>query len=300
MSGPLNGSAYGPAGIIIPTMVQTSSDLLNYLSSLTCLYDVQWVPEYGRLTLPICMFHVTGIHEIGKTNVSMKRVILYEPQADNKAEDMAKFVRPSVMRAIADNAVRDPKQYNIEFVLPYQPVDRSMSEFAGMASGAISIFSSMLGLEDFNNLFNQYLGVGYQYSIAAAAKAVQLLGQLPNSSDMVYINKNSLEAMWDQVHFLCMKMWTGYDYKYVMITNLDISKKPTEDDVFRGSMQVQEMPVMCVNRPRSAPVRNVKSNPVLDIVSPAEKWLSDILVTVTGVGTETGIKLGANGSSYGG
>ena len=298
MAGPLNGSAQG---VIIPTMIQTSADLLNYISSLTCVYDVQWVPEYGRITLPISMFQLTSIHEIGKTNVSTKRVILYEPQSKVSAVEMSKIVRPSVLRAITDNAVRDPKAYNLEFVLPFSPIDRSMTQFMDMASSAMSIFSSLLGLEDFNSAFNQYLGAGYQYSIAAIAKAANILGQLPDSGDMLYINKNSLDSMWERTHLLCMKMWTGFDYKYVMITNLDISKKPLEDDVFRGSMQVQEMPVLCVNRPDNAKVKNVLAVPISNVLAaPISKALSDILVAITGVGAETGVSLGASGSAFGG
>jgi hypothetical protein len=285
MGGPLNGGVPGYiklgdnvrelSGILIPTLIQTSADLLEYISSLTCLYDVNWVPEFGRVTLPISMFHVTGIHEIGKTNVSTKRVILYEPQSSDSAAVQANQVRPSVLRAITDNAVRDPKQYTLDIVLPFSPVDRSMESFAGMVGGALTIFSSMLGLDTFSDYVSQYLGTAYQYSVGLVNDALQILNQLPSSNDFAYLNKNSLDSMWEKTHFLVMKMWTGLDYKFVLITDIDISKKPTEDDVFRGSLRVQEMPVLCVNKPSGSTTASIPN--------PVEAPLSGILAKVTGV-----------------
>jgi hypothetical protein len=277
MGGPLNGSK---TGIVIPTLIQTSNDLLRYWTGMTCLYDVQWTPESDRATLPICMFHVNDIHEISKTDISSKRVIMYEPQSSNTAVEMASRVRPSILRAVVDNAFKNPKQYNLDVVLPFMPVDRSMKDYAGILSGAVSMFASLISESAMSAALASYTsGLG----VDLAHKMIDTLSGLPNSSGVAYMNKNSLDAMWDRTHFLCMKMWTGYDYKFVMISNMDISKKPTEDDVFRGSIQVQEMPVLSANRPKSVKINNVSANPIVQIISSAETALSDILVTATGV-----------------
>ncbi len=286
MSGPLNGSG-SVGGIIIPTMIQTSSDLLAQWTGMTCVYDVNWSPLYGKVTLPICMFHITEMHEISTTQVSTKRVILYEPQVDEDAVEMAKTVRPSVLRTIADNAVRNPRTYTISGILPYMLVDRKMREFADILSGAVTTFLTLLGAD---KLLTSFYGVGSFFSsqVDVANKVISILDRLPNLNGISRINKESLDAMSDRTHFLCMKMWTGYDYKFVLITNLDISKKPTEDDVYRFSMQVQEMPVLSVNRPKSALISNVAKNPVTQIMSLAEKPLSDILVWKNGFKTAAG------------
>jgi hypothetical protein len=49
---------------------------------------------------------------------------------------------------------------------------------------------------------------------------------------------------------LTMKMWTGYQYKYVLITGMTITKQPGEREVFRGTIQVQEMPILTMTVPR--------------------------------------------------
>jgi len=272
MGGPLSGNA---SGIIIPTLIQTSSDLLRYITSLTCLYDVNWAPDQGVITLPIAMFRVTKMHEIGKTNISTKRVILYEPQENISAEAHAQQIRPSVLRAITDNAVRDPKQYTLDVVLPFTPIDRGMMDFASAFSGAIDTFAYMLGATPLHDQIANFVSSVYKNRVATANEAVQTALQLPNTDGLSYVNKISLETMWKRSHFLVMKMWTGMYYEFVMISDMDISKEPKEDDVFRGSLRVQEMPVLCVNKPQGGATIKMPSS----FLTP----LSTVLDRITGV-----------------
>jgi hypothetical protein len=57
--------------------------------------------------------------------------------------------------------------------------------------------------------------------------------------NVAQMNKNSLEAMAESARVLTMKMWTGWHYKYVVITGLTIEKSPVEDSVFRATLQLQ-------------------------------------------------------------
>ena len=290
MGGPINGAKNG---VIVPTTIQTSADILAYWMGMTCVYDVQWVPEYGRVTLPISMFHVTSIREICDTEISTKRVILYEPQSSETAQEMAKKVRPSILRTVVDNAVRAPRMYSLEIALPFKPVDRRMQDFAGVLSGAMGMFSSLLGLDGVNDTLYRMSSANKEV-IELATKVVDTMSRLPSMNDISYVNKSSLDAMWERTHLLCMKMWTGYDYKFVLIKSLEVSKKATEDDVFRATMQVQEMNVLSANRPSgSTRINNVSSNPAVNIMSKTERALSDILVLATGVGKATGVYLDA-------
>jgi len=289
MGGPVNGAGRDSKSVILPTLIQTSADLLAYWMGMTCVYDVQWVPEYGRVTLPISMFHVTQIHEICDTEISMKRVILYEPQSDYTAPELANQVRPGILRTVVDNAVRSPRIYNLEIALPFKPVDKRLNDFAGVLSGALGMFSSLLGAADGYSAVSSVIGANRDV-IDMANKVVDTMGRLPSMNDISYVNKSSLDAMWERTHLLCMKMWTGYDYKFVLIKSLDITKKATEDDVFRATMQVQEVNVLSANRPKSATmIRNASAGPVTQIMSATEKALSDILVAATGVGKATGV-----------
>jgi hypothetical protein len=61
---------------------------------------------------------------------------------------------------------------------------------------------------------------------------------------------NSLEAMAESCRTHVMKMWTGYNYKFVQITNLAPDKRGNEDDVFRVTMTLQEKNVLAVTEPK--------------------------------------------------
>lgn len=287
--GPLNGANInnGVRGVVIPTAVRISSDFLQYWNSLTCLYDPQWIPESGRVTTPIAMFHVTDMREIGETQVSTKRVILYEPQVDFSAEELSKTVRPGVMRVVADNMVRSAKKYVINGILPFKPVSRYVTDGIEMMVNTVAAFSSLVWDSAAVQTLSNY--TSYAISIANIMSSVaDTMAKLPNMDSTAYINKNSIDAMWERNHFLCMKLWTGYEYKFVAITNIEIAKKATEDDVFRLTMQVQEMPVLTMNRPRNLALDSTVRKAAVKIVSAAQLALSQSLIDFTGVERASG------------
>ena len=39
-------------------------------------------------------------------------------------------------------------------------------------------------------------------------------------------------------------MWNSWDYKYVSIIDIDITKEGTEDGVYEATMTLQEMPIV--------------------------------------------------------
>ena len=83
----------------------------------------------------------------------------------------------------------------------------------------------------------------------AAKVADKILGAAQTGSTQIAtMNKNSLDAMVGSGHVVCFKKWTGYDYSYGVLTNVDISKKPTEDGVFRGTLTFQETPILNVSQ----------------------------------------------------
>lgn len=288
MGGPLTRDRDG--SIIVPTAVQISSDTLSYWTSMTCLYDPMWVTEPDRVTLPIAMFHITSMKETGQTQVSKKRVILYEPQADNTVAEQANVVRPSVLRSIVDNIVRDPKTYSINAIVPYQPLGRYVADGVEILVNTISYFMTLVGKSDLSDqLFSRYLSTAA--SLADTMNTVvSTLDMLPSMNDVSRINKNSLDVMWERSHFLCMKMWTGYDYKFVAITNIEMEKVPREDDVYRMVMQVQEMPVLVTNLPKNAKVSSGVNGLKARIISTTQQALSESLAVVNGIPDNAKVK----------
>jgi hypothetical protein len=279
-------------GIIVPTVLQIAADVLSYWTSITCLYDRYWVSEQGRVTLPICLFHVTKITELWANETSKKRVILYEPQ-NKTVQELYDSMRPGVMQTITDNIVKQPKTYQLEAILPFQPVGRYISEGIKTVSDMIVGFSDLAGTNEDTNFWEGTFSSVFSL-LKTANTAAEFAGKLPGMDGVSYINKNSLEAMAESSRTLCMKMWTGFDYKFVSITALTIDKQPLEDDVFRATLQLEEMPVLNVSKPNPmAQANSVDRNWAVTAISAVQDALVTPLIAMTGV------KKAAGGGSSG-
>jgi hypothetical protein len=287
-SGPVNGSL---TGIVIPTVLQIAADALSYWTSMTCLYDRYWTAEQDRVTLPICMFHVKKITETWTNETSKKRVILYEPQ-NKTAKEMYDSMRPGVMQTITDNIVKQPKTYQLEAIVPFQPIGRYISEGIKIVSDMIVWFSDLLGGDGFTDVWESIFSSVFAL-LKVANTAAEFAGKLPDMDfagklfDMEgvsYINKNSLEAMAESSRTLCMKMWTGYDYKFVAITGLAIEKQPAEDGIFRANMQLEEIPVLNISKPNPmAQSGSIDRNWAVTAISAVQGALISPLIAMTGV-----------------
>jgi hypothetical protein len=176
--------------------------------------------------------------------------MLYEPADDLKSKDAGDAVRPGVMQSIVDNVVKQPKSYSLEVIIPFQPIGRYIAEGVQVAEDMISNIINLFG-EDAGNVAHGIFS-GLTMGLKYLNQAAQIVGKLPGMQGVSTINKNSLEAMAESGMLLTMKMWSGYDYKYVVIKGLSSEKQPLEDDVFRGTIQVQEMPVLNISKPKDA------------------------------------------------
>jgi hypothetical protein len=285
-------------GIIVPTMLQMASDALSYWTSLTCLYDRYWVAEDETVTLPIALFHVKKISTTITKEVSKKRVILFEPEGNLTAADMADPLREGVMQTVVDNIVRNPKQYDLEVIIPFQPVGRYVTEGVKTFTDMVSGFSDLVGKDTPGGFTDWWEGIfSSVFALMKTANtAAEFAGKLPisNMDGGSYINMNSLEAMADSERVLCMKMWTGYDYKFVTVTNFRHEKNPQENNVFRGTLQLQEIPVLQITKPSSMQPNAIKRN-----------WAVKAVAAVQGTRTRpllwlTQIEEAANATNTGG
>jgi hypothetical protein len=282
-----NNNPASYTGIIVPTMLQMATDALNYWTSMTCLYDRYWSAEPDKVTLPVCMFHVTKITPAFSNEVSKKRVILFEPETDEKstAKDLSYRLRPPAMQTIVDNVVQNPHAYSVEAIVPFQPVGRYIAEGVKTVSDMVTAFSDLLGGSTPGGFTDWWEGTFASVFalLKTANTAAEFAGKLPGMDGVSYINMNSLEAMADSCRTLCMKMWTGYDYKFAMITDLTYDKDPKEDDVFRASFKLQEMPVLTVTKPKNKDAVNIKRNWAVTAVTAVQGALISPLVAMTGV-----------------
>jgi hypothetical protein len=248
---PVPGGGKVPiVGVVVPTVLQMAADIVSYFASMTCLYNRYWYAEEDRLTLPIALFHVTNITETWQNELSKKRVIMYEPPNSQPVDgELSDALRAGIMQSFMDNIVTQPKSYQMEVIIPFQPVGRYITDGIDSALGVISgIFQ----------LFEENKVTDFVQSAFSAVRAgldmlkplADIAGKMPDTGGAATINKNSLEAMAESGKILTMKMWTGYHYKYAAITGLTINKRPGEDSVFRGTIQLQEVPILNMTVPQ--------------------------------------------------
>jgi hypothetical protein len=273
-------------------MLRMATDVMNYWTSMTCLYDRYWSAEQDKVTLPICMFHVKKITPAFSNEVSKKRVILYEPAEDSRttAEKMADPLREAVIQSIVDNTVKNPRTYTMEIIVPFQPIGRYISEGVKTISDMVAAFSDLLGGNTPGGFTDWWEGIFSSVFalLKTASTAAEFAGKLPGMDGVSYINRNSLEAMADSGRTLCMKMWTGYEYKFVAITNMTYDKDSKEDDVFRAALTLQEMPVLAISRPSPLKMNDIDRNWAATAALAVQGALISPLVAMTGVKKEAG------------
>jgi hypothetical protein len=259
------------------------------------MFDKYWYPEADRLTLPFCFFHISGYKERRQVEVSKRRVILYEPpnERGEDEEDLSDPLRPGVMQTVADNLVVQPKEYQLDLVVPFLPVDRTIKERRSVLDNLIGGFGDLVGSmpeTTISWLESKISVVRTMLDKASVADVVQrnLLGgnddtdidwenrdSLTGSDAMA--NKNSLDAMVGKI--VMLKTWIGDDYKYVVITDKTFEKKSTEDGVWRVTLNCQEMPVLSI-----APVEG-------ETEAPDRAWVAGVSDALGGLAGLSGYKV---------
>ena len=277
--GPLNNITSGTTPkILVRTAVQVSSDLLSWFTGITCLYDPYYVPDPTRVVLPIAFLNIKNMRETWTNETSDQRVILYEPQENATVKELATKLREGAVQSIVDSTVRKQKTYNIEAIVPYLPTDKmqnGISAVTGVLSAFVSEFGGS-GAQDFVNGMQAAVGMADM-----ASSVISAVAKLPSFNGASYTNMNSLEAMAESCRPVCMKMWTGYDYKFVEILSMEKSKNGTEDGVFRVNMQVRERPILTTAKPKGG--TSSKAGLLATIMATTQRALTEPLKVFTGV-----------------
>jgi hypothetical protein len=290
----ITDSDFDVRGVIVPTLLQITADAISYWTGMTCLYNRYWYPLSDAVTMPIAMFHVKKMTETQQNEISKKRVMLYEPQKAEAGGQLHAVLREGVMQTVVDNIVKQPKTYTVEAIVPYQPVGRYVADGVRVMNDMLVSFVNLLGGENqYVKGFSDWLAASFAVPAALVKGAEQATGiaSMFGSSGVdgaTMINKSSLEAMADSGKVLCMKMWTGYDYKFVSITNLSFDKDPREDDVFRATIQMQEMPVLQVTPPKDIAADSMTRGWRAEALSAVMGLLAEPLMTITDVAYHAG------------
>lgn len=293
----------GPVGndgalpILVPTILKIAEDAVAYWTNMTCLYDPYW-SETEHITLPVCMFHMTGMTETWSNETSRKRVILYEePQT---MLEMANPMRRGVMETAVDNTVKNPKTYDIEAIVPFLPIGRYVSSGVRGITDTIATIVELAANGDSDTRDDLIAVVEGVMAVAggilgAATALASIANRFGGNGSAMTMNKNSLEAMADSGRVLCLKTWNGYDYKYVVITGLTVQKRPLEDEVFRAKLQLQELPVLSVTEPTDLQAKSPQRTIPERFVKGVYGALARPLIGITGVrSADAGGPLGGN------
>lgn len=292
----------GSKDVILPTVLRVTQEEIDYWTNMTCFYDKYWEFDPSLSTVPISFMHITSVAETIQAQGAQKRVILYEApktaqsRAGFTAAEMSHPAYKNNLEVIMDNVVVQPKTYQMEVIIPNTLIGNFHKQGLARLEALIEYMSLTDSVDD---SFTDAIGNTLRYAqtfidtVETASELADLiLGSTDiGSSQMSSINKNSIEAMASKGRVVLFKKWTGYDYSYGIITKVDISKKPTEDGVYRGSITFQEAPILNISQKETSSFSNWKDS-ALATATQAARYvnlgLSLPFLKLTGVMDEAG------------
>lgn len=233
---------------------------LEMLNNMTFVYDPNWNQNNSKKpTFPVCFFHVKSCHEIMTSEVSQKQMLFYNSDIDTKKSDPS--LDSGLLNVVADNIVIKPKTYKLDVIIPYKNLTLLDQSFVYNTHTMNAITHAILqqrgDIPDAVRIHDTYANLSQPYFSLIKSLMTTLLSTdynqtfneglsewIGNISHQPDFNKHSIETMWRMRHILKMKMWNSWEYKYVAIVDMDITKEGTEDGVYEASITVQEMPIV--------------------------------------------------------
>jgi len=240
------------------TSIKYSSAVSKMLNNITFLYNPNWrFDDYETNTLPIGFFFVKSCNEQSESEISQKEMLFYNSQnSDNPSATSG-----GLLDVVSDNIVLKPKKYRLDVLVPFQPdavANQFHIDYDTISNvTAFEVSNMFSGGENADvkktmGIVNQWVSSGVSLirmlmkalSGSTSMSASGILNLLHGQSD---INKVSLDAMRQSRGILKMKMWNGWRFKYVSISNIDLNKTGENDEWYEGSITVQEMPVVTLS-----------------------------------------------------
>ena len=229
------------------TALKFAARTASLLRNLTFLYDANWSPD-GSSSLPFAFFHVTKQEEVIRNEVSHKRVLLHS--FGNAHE----YSPTGALSVISDNIVPQPKVWRLSVLVPMCALLPFLEEVnerteTGLRFAATAIEGTSAGTSDVLNTAADGMAVIRLLLklFSVAPSIVNYVTQDLVSADVADYNRDSLEKMCHNRSILRMKEWSGWTYKYGVITNCSLSKEPLEENYYKGTIEFQEMPILTTN-----------------------------------------------------
>lgn len=238
----------------VTTALHCTKKQLQGLSGITFLVDENWTPSNETYTLPIAFFHLVSCKENMPSEVSEKRIILYQSDAAEVIADSLP-VKQSVLEVIADNRINKPKTYTCDVIIPYGDLSKIFNHSFSSMNSALQF------LETNTDAPIKKVKATIQ-ALYASLKTVTsfstlLLAFFPNQKMQNFLgltgsasfgfNTRSLEKMRNESAFCLFKNWDSWETKRVSIKNLTFDKKGTEDSFIRGTLELVETPIYTIS-----------------------------------------------------
>ena len=252
-------------GLEVTTALHCTKKQLQSLSGLTFLVDENWSPSNENFTLPIAFFHMLSCKEFMQSDVSEKRIILYQSDA-TQAEVSGQPVKQSVLEVIADNRLNRPKTYTCEVLIPYGDLSTMFNHSFSAMNNALTfletntdaptkqIQSTIQALYASLKTFSSFASL--MLAFFPKENLQNLLGIAGSAS--FGFNSKSLEKMREESAFCLFKSWDSWDTKRVSIKNLTFDKKGTEDRFIRGTIELVETPIYTIGAKGSGSIKKMR------------------------------------------
>ena len=266
-----------PDSLRFITSIKYHKDLLQKLNNITYIYDVNWRPENSnKATFPVCFFHVksNGCHEVMSSEVSQKQMLFYNSSVEKNDSDPA--LNSGLLNVVADNIVIKPKVYKLDVIIPYSQLsllDQSFVINTHSLTNVPLLINNVetLGYGDWATLSNPYVSFirdimrSLVYQDYTSIDLFDVRDWISSTIQQPDFNKNSLETMWRMRHIVKMKKWNSWEYVYLSIIDMDITKEGTEDGVYEATLTLQEMPIVTMyNTDNKMGIKLTRKNPLLE------------------------------------
>lgn len=260
------------------TGIKYYKDMLQRLNNMTYIYDVNWRPDNtSKATFPVCFFHVksNGCHEVMSSEVSQKQMLFYNSSEKESNSDPA--LSSGLLNVVADNIVIKPKVYKLDVVIPYNKLTLLDQSFVFNTHTLTAMTQALIANSDGKDYVSSWATLSspyltfvrdlmrtLTYENYADIDLFDIRDWISNTIQQPDFNKQSLEIMWRMRHIVKMKMWNSWEYQYLVINDIDITKEGTEDGVYEATLTLQEVPIVTMyNRLNSKGVPVPYKNPLL-------------------------------------
>lgn len=241
--------------VTVLTSLRYSEGLLKAFNNLTFIYDDNWSYTKGNPTYPIAFFFVKSMQEIMASNISQRPMLFY-----NSGADSTDSTKGGIMNIVADNIITQPKEYKLDLLVPANGTKFMSTAFSVDSLYNVTNFVTNQGSTS-NQINALHTACTWEVDIGIKATtdllealygteigASSILNMLLRQQDY---NKASLEDMWRNRRIIKMKLWNGWNFKYLVIKNLDITKTGDEEGFYTADLTCQEVPIMTFRRQAS-------------------------------------------------